>query len=285
MYRTAWTSDKIAPSNSNSRTRTPISDGSGSKNKSKQKETPKSREVKRLEELRNGLTYSQGAKKDPKGGCYCQARTHSLSTYTPSCKRCGLILCSLNQPQFACPHCSSPLFTLEKRDSLIAKIEQEIIDTIHKEEQEKERLIEEARQAAGAFPTLQRESGSTSTTSSALDSHPINQTHTVLSFNSKTKKLMKVSTKKSPAVSASSSRDNLNSVEPVVQGHPRVSAPPPDVIPAILPCEGLENRPWAVLIGDEAPMYMPPTPKVAHKQKKGKGKNKNAGELGKENVS
>ena len=40
--------------------------------KGKQKESPKSEEVRRLEELKNRLASFKGSETDPKGGCYCQ---------------------------------------------------------------------------------------------------------------------------------------------------------------------------------------------------------------------
>ncbi|KIP02836.1 hypothetical protein PHLGIDRAFT_130513, partial [Phlebiopsis gigantea 11061_1 CR5-6] len=76
---------------------------------------PKSKEVRRLEALTNGLqalVSSGGAPRmDPKGGCFCQARSHSLSSHNPACTHCGLPLCILNLPIYCCPSCASPLLS------------------------------------------------------------------------------------------------------------------------------------------------------------------------------
>lgn len=72
MYRTAWSkqssslpSDRIPPVNRSS----PVPKAKA-KGKQKDSAPPKSREIRKLEELRDGLANSHG--KDPKGGCYCQ---------------------------------------------------------------------------------------------------------------------------------------------------------------------------------------------------------------------
>lgn len=79
------------------------------------------------------------------------ARVHPLSAYTPICTRCGLILCSLNPPYRACPTCDGPLPML----GLVQKLEEEINQALAEEAAAKTRAEEAAREAAGAFPTLQ----------------------------------------------------------------------------------------------------------------------------------
>ncbi|KAJ6553343.1 hypothetical protein B0H19DRAFT_1156221 [Mycena capillaripes] len=65
-------------------------------------EPPISKAIRHLESLKNRLVASSGnAQKDPKGGCFCQAREHSLPTYSALCRSCGLILCEVNLPQYA----------------------------------------------------------------------------------------------------------------------------------------------------------------------------------------
>lgn len=114
----------------------------------------KSPEVLRLESLVKALNKSAGTTPDPKGGCFCLARDHPLSDHVSICQSCGLILCSINLPQFACPFCSSPLLSSEERKFLIADLEQQILDALAREAEVRERAVVEAKRAAGAFPTL-----------------------------------------------------------------------------------------------------------------------------------
>lgn len=71
-HRTAWTnasslpSDRIPPAS-----KQPAPGGNAHKSKRKQQEVPKSKEVKRLEQLRDGLKNTQSVLKDPEGGCFC----------------------------------------------------------------------------------------------------------------------------------------------------------------------------------------------------------------------
>ncbi|TDL19370.1 hypothetical protein BD410DRAFT_680526, partial [Rickenella mellea] len=92
--------------------------------------------------------------KDPLGGCFCQARSHTLSLYTPICFYCGLILCKQNLPYHACPHCSTVLLSEAKSSALIDQLERNVTETLANEAAERDRVAEEARRAAGAFPTL-----------------------------------------------------------------------------------------------------------------------------------
>jgi len=279
MNRTPWTkpksslpSDRIPPS------RKP-NQSNQAKGKGKQNEVPKSKEVKRLEELRDGLASlsSSSGVRDPKGGCFCQARTHSLSPYTPLCKSCGLIFCSINSPHFLCPHCSQSLLSSLTRDSLLARIEQELSDTLLKEERDREHLIEEARRAAGAFPTLQGSAPPFNPLGlpSGLDSHPINQSHKVLSLNSKTKKI-KVSTKTTP-LPTSVSMPSSFPLEPIEKISPRVPKPPSEV-PFIDSAQmvkhpGDPTRPWAPFLEDLRVTYvsLPKTPSASVVRDEGGG--------------
>jgi hypothetical protein len=156
-----------------------------------------------------------------------EARGHPISPYTPICFRCGLILCNVNLPQFACPHCASPLVSPSERDTLIKRLENQIVDTLAKEAAERERLIAEARQAAGAFPTLSstvQPNYSASSSSSSLHLLPPEPpVHKVLSLNSKTKRpVLSTFTRKtsSPAASNAPSRNE-------VEDEPDRLPPPP----------------------------------------------------------
>ncbi|KAF8879168.1 hypothetical protein BD779DRAFT_1552783 [Infundibulicybe gibba] len=170
--------------------------------KSQPSETPKSARVRQLELLVNALQKYTGADKDPLGGCFCQAREHSLSTYSSICRACGLILCSINLPQYVCPHCSTALLTEPARDALLNQLDRQIVDQLAKEERDRQYTIEEARKAAGAFPSLSGSSTPTGrpTTPATQASRPLNQTHKVVSLDSKTKKVT-VSTYKTPSAS------------------------------------------------------------------------------------
>ncbi|OSD00173.1 hypothetical protein PYCCODRAFT_1371757 [Trametes coccinea BRFM310] len=252
MHHTAWTkkgssvpSDWISPKSQPQIA--PV------KSKAKQKDStpPKSKEVRRLEKLRDDLRKSSGLDKDPKGGCFCQARMHVLSSYTPICRSCGLILCELNLPNFACPHCSAGLLTPLARDTLVQKLDDSIASILAKEEEERQRAIQEARNAEGAFPTLSA-AASRALGSDAQASHPVNQTHKVLSLDSKTRKV-KVSSFTPPSVSRTASTEKLNKeAEPE---HKRVPPPPAEVI-----CSSASNlqRPWANMRGLNI-TYVPPS--------------------------
>ncbi|KAK0238317.1 hypothetical protein EDD85DRAFT_788694 [Armillaria nabsnona] len=104
---------------------------------------PKSKQLISLESLQTTSTPVP----DPKGGCFCQAKEHPLSPYTPACLTCGLVLCSLNLPQHACPHCHQ---APPNREVLIVRLQREIDELARKEEEEREK----ARKALGAFPAL-----------------------------------------------------------------------------------------------------------------------------------
>lgn len=151
----------------------------------------KSKQVQKLEQILQGFQQDNNTR-DPAGGCFCQARTHSLSKYTPNCLNCGLVLCTLQLPFHLCPHCSEPLVAQSSRDSLISRIEDELEQVLRKEEEERIRVQQEREQAQGAFPTL---ASSTGTAEPRKPAQPRN----VLSVNSKTGK-MKMATYSTPSV-------------------------------------------------------------------------------------
>ncbi|KAI0351906.1 hypothetical protein OH77DRAFT_1429223 [Trametes cingulata] len=256
MNHTAWTkkgsslpSDRIPPKVQ--------SQAAPAKAKGKQKETgpPKSKEVRKLEKLRDDLRKASGRDKDPNGGCFCQARMHPLSPYTPICRACGLILCELNLPNYACPHCGGALLTPAAKDSLVDSLDARIAETIAKEEEERQRAIQAARSAEGAFPTLSAAASRASTPgpgSDAQSSHPVNQSHKVLSLDSKTRKV-KVSSYTPPAVSRAASAETVaREAEPQ---HKRVPPPPAEVACSSAPSP---HRPWANTRGLNV-TYVPPS--------------------------
>jgi DNA-directed RNA polymerase subunit RPC12/RpoP len=181
---------------------------------------------------------------------YSLARNHALSSYTPICRDCGLILCELNMPYFACPHCSSQILTQSVRLSILARLEAQISERLAKEERDREQAIEDAKKAAGAFPTLAAGVTLTSNNSGPVGGgkftpRPINQTtrnqsHQVLTIDSQKKTATLASYTKSPAPpSRPLSRSKNEEPEPV-----RVSKPAAEV--AFV--GKLDNtRPWADL--------------------------------------
>ncbi|KAF8517160.1 putative zinc finger motif, C2HC5-type-domain-containing protein [Hysterangium stoloniferum] len=214
MNRTAWArssssvpSDRIPPVRNNPTT-------TRNKGKTKENELPKSKAVAKLESLLAGLR-NEGSSKDPKGGCFCQARTHPLSKYTPLCFQCGLVLCSLQAPFYPCPHCASPLLNPSSRTTLIQRISEEISEVLAQEVEQRERERDELQRAAGAFPTLATATGQPE--ASAL------QPRKVLSLNSQTRKVMVASYNVKPSVQ----RHPSTPAEEVVEI--RTPQPPRDV--------------------------------------------------------
>ena len=88
------------------------------------------------------------------------ARNHPLSTYTPHCPHCGLILCNLHQPHLPCTSCSSPLYSPAQLARLILRLSNEMDEQMAKEQGEREELERErkerllAESGGGVFPTL-----------------------------------------------------------------------------------------------------------------------------------
>ncbi|KZT40200.1 hypothetical protein SISSUDRAFT_983691 [Sistotremastrum suecicum HHB10207 ss-3] len=204
MPTTAWVksglpSDRIRPGPSRTTPSPRPQDNSRSKSGGKAKDaTPKSFEVRRLERLVAGLRNERNrGTKDPKGGCFCQARSHILSEHTPNCLSCGLVLCSINPPYHACPHCGTPLLSVVATEELLSLLDLRIAETIAKEIEAREREIEEQRKAIGAFPTLGASVSGSSTPVGMRSSSPAlppppsapPQTRKVLSLNPNTKKV------------------------------------------------------------------------------------------------
>lgn len=305
MHRTAWTkkgsslpSDRIPPAKRSS----PAPSLSKAKGKQKDVQAPKSQEVRKLEDLRDGL--KNVAEKDPTGGCFCQgtrfysfiaptrkltvelfyiyiclARVHNLSEYTPICRSCGLILCTLNAPSYTCSHCNTPLLTPEGRSTLISRLEDEISQMLFREEQQRQRAVDEARQAEGAFPTLLASSTRPSDPApGALQSHPVNQSHKVLSLNSKTRKVKVSSYTTPPPLSVSLSKD-AETQRPAEQPL-RVPPLPTDVV--VSTRQPQPDRPWARLDSESA-VYIPDPQvnKTHEKSSHRKKESKNAGDSAK----
>ncbi|EED80681.1 predicted protein [Postia placenta Mad-698-R] len=265
MHHTAWTltSDRIPPPKLK---RQPAP----SKGEHKPQEPPKSEEVRRLEELCDALQSSSGREKDPKGGCFCQARMHPLSQHAPICRSCGLILCTLNLPHFACPHCAAPLLIPAARDALLATITASIVDTLAREEAARERAAEEARTAAGAFPVLAPTFNAPG--ADRLAAHPANQSHKVLSLNSKTKRVT-VASYRAPSPAARPQGKGKGKERTDEEDERRVPPPPQVVVHSAMDV-GVDN-PWTNLRGGRATYVPSPI--------KGRGEGKGRRDKGKQN--
>ncbi|KAG7443386.1 uncharacterized protein BT62DRAFT_921894 [Guyanagaster necrorhizus] len=210
------------------------------KRKPQRQPTPKS---KALQSLLHALQSTTTPTPDPKGGCFCQARVHPLSRYTSACPTCGLVLCSLNPPQHACPHCRA---APPHPELLIARVQAEI----KREEEEHEREEEERIRAAGAFPTLPAAGGAPTPT-------PTPSQHKVLSVNSKTKKV----TVKVASTSTGTSTSRAETPEPI-----RVPPPAPPEAPRKVD----EARPFANYVVGHAAKYVPSPSETRTKKTKKK---------------
>ncbi|KAN0093233.1 hypothetical protein V8E55_004017 [Tylopilus felleus] len=184
-----------------------------SKGKAPTPEPLKSKAVRALEARLDGARGSNGRAKDPKGGCFCQARNHALSSYISTCRQCGLILCTLNPPYYGCPHCTSPLLDEREMEALVGRLEGELAEQLGKEEAERQKAIGEARAAQGAFPMLP---GSQIAKTSRTPPPPTT-TRAVLSLNSQTKKVT-VSSYSTPTPSRPASREEDREAEGLVPG-------------------------------------------------------------------
>ncbi|KAL5494561.1 hypothetical protein ACEPAI_22 [Sanghuangporus weigelae] len=239
-HKTPWShasllSDRVKPRNH--ATNSPKLKGKGKELLTQ--EAPKSLTVLALETSINQLQSETGNRRDPKDGCFCLARTHDLSAYCPICTHCGLILCSLNAPCYACPHCSSPLLSSAGRVFLLERLRNDLAEVIAKEEEEADRAREEARQAAGAFPSLN--GNNTSQSQQAQQT----QTHKVLSLNSKTKRVTVASYTPAPMPAKTSTRSETKERDP----SPECVPPPPHerMLAQQPPAAG---RPWQDVRGD-----------------------------------
>ncbi|KXN85078.1 hypothetical protein AN958_11723 [Leucoagaricus sp. SymC.cos] len=251
MHRTPWTasgslpSDKLQPKKSNKQKPTATTN------------QEKSKPVRELETLISKLS-SSSTTPDPKGGCFCLAREHPLSEYTPSCRSCGFILCNLNQPYHICPSCSTPLLTPPQSTSLISTLQSRLTQTLENEEKERVQLIEEAKRAQGAFPTL---SVSPSSPNLRVSQPQLRPAHKVLSLTSSgssgSRKLVIVSHHTTPTSSRPASRGGSGTSTPQVHNEVRVP-PPPSTIDYAIGQRVDKDRPWKNLIVGGEVKYIPP---------------------------
>jgi hypothetical protein len=195
---------------------------------------------------------------------------HPLSTYVPMCPNCALPLCNFNPPNNACPHCTSSLFSSPShRAKAIVRIQDQIHDTLSREEAERIQVEEVARKAAGAFPALLSSSNSQPhSTPPRTQAPPQAQQHKVLSLNSKTKRAVLMTTTTTPRPSPPASTTPSRPASP-----PVVRIPPPLGADVLFARETVRpDRPWENLIlrreGQEY-IYVPlPTAKTLPMSKK-----------------
>ncbi|GAA5933760.1 uncharacterized protein JCM15063_001411 [Sporobolomyces koalae] len=112
------------------------------------------REIDR--DLRNFATTTSAKR----SACFCSARQHPLSLYTPICPRCALVLCQLNQPNSPCPSCShSHLLSPALLSSYVAQLEQRRAAILEREQQRRDAraLAAERERLAIKFPELASE--------------------------------------------------------------------------------------------------------------------------------
>lgn len=160
-----------------------------------------------------------------------------------------MVLCELNLPQFSCPHCYSQILTATFRAHLLPRLKEQISVHIAKEEEDREREIENARRAAGAFPALTgTDSAAPIATFNPRPSPPLNQTHKVLSLNHKSRKVTVSSYTVSPTPSRPLSRGEENEEEPM-----RIPNQPSDIA---FVAKLDHSRPWANLKSGDRVRYI-----------------------------
>jgi len=223
QYRTPWSASGALTSDRLKSNKHPKQPGniSGKGNRKGKDAAPQSLRVRELEAILKRLRDGEGKGKDPEGGCFCLARSHTLSPYVPICTSCGLILCELNPPSSGCPFasCGAPLLSPTARSSLITRLESDIEDTIQQEIEEEESKREALKAQEGSFPLLANKP------SGQQVQKPQPQTYKVLSLNPKTKKATIASY--SPRSSTPATPSPSSSVEVLPQGPPRVPPPAP----------------------------------------------------------
>ncbi|KAF9554934.1 hypothetical protein CPC08DRAFT_712457 [Agrocybe pediades] len=284
MHRTPWTkqnsslpSDRIKPV-----VKAPTGGGGKGKGKGTQTppEPPKSRAVRKLEKLLSEIKSASGAESDPQGGCFCLARRHDLSPYIPMCQSCGFILCDVNHPRYSCPSCQTNLLSSSRvKQTIMSQIESELGATLAMELEEKEKALEEAQKAAGAFPQLLA-SSSSSMAQPTPAPPPQPQTHKVLSLQSTGKKSRRVIVSSYTTTPPPQSRpDSRNSNDLADEPVDRVPHPLLEPIHSPNPPKS-QSRPWENLIHG-AVSYKPQPrldddaskgPSTSRRRRKAKGK-------------
>ncbi|KAI0259374.1 hypothetical protein BC834DRAFT_906584 [Gloeopeniophorella convolvens] len=182
---------------------------------------------------------------------------HGLSLYTPICSQCGLVLCELQPPSRACPHCAAALLTPSERLALLTRLEELRAQTLEEEAVERGRVAEAARLAEGAFPVLARGGAARGL------SQPTEATHRVISLTASTG-VVKFKSYATPPIPLS---------DPVEIVTPRVPAPPGEIEYMRVPRQSATR--WTDLRGEPVQYTPPPSaiePGRGAKQGRGKGR-------------
>ncbi|KAI6154871.1 hypothetical protein BKA82DRAFT_132754 [Pisolithus tinctorius] len=258
MHRTPWTSSGSLTSDRIPARPLPAKQQA----KGKGQGPPKSKAVSALETRLHNVEYASGKEKDPKGGCFCLARDHDLSTYVPLCYGCGLVLCNLNLPHYACPHCGESFLDNSRRPALVAQIQEELRMQVVKEDEERQRAIVEARKAEGAFPMLPG-AGGTQGARKGTAAGP-QASHKVMSLNNTTKKVTVSSYTNTPVSSRPPS--------PTPEEPHRIPPPPKEISYVKQPPD--PAHPWKNMQFPDLQYVPPPKDPITHdkqQQKKGRG--------------
>ncbi|KAH9926295.1 uncharacterized protein BXZ73DRAFT_78799 [Epithele typhae] len=226
MSHTAWTSDRLAPKSSTPPPRNKPKQQQQQQG-GKQSGPPKSAEVKKLESREAARRAAE-------------TRVRPLSQHTPICRSCALVLYKSTSPI----HISHYTTTLLSDAARPPRID----DTPPRRRQSASALSRGAsspRRVPYPRPVL-------ALRHSHSPAHLANQTHKVLSLDSKTHKV-KVATYTPPSMSRTASLEKVaKAAEPE---YTRVPAPSPEVVVARAPPK---DRPRANMRGPNV-TYMPPT--------------------------
>lgn len=168
---------------------------------------------------------------DPSSVTACIARSHSLSSHNPACTHCGLPLCILNLPIYCCPSCASPLLSPSALQAMVARVSDELDQTLQKEEEARQRVVAERQRIEGGFPTLGA--------AAANAAQP--QTHKVMSLKGSRITVSKV--RATPPSSGPASRAQTPS-DLEADMPKRVPAPSNEVLSFSISPQNLANRPW-----------------------------------------
>ncbi|KAF5362066.1 hypothetical protein D9756_002831 [Leucocoprinus leucothites] len=270
MPKTTWTnlpSDRLTPKQKPQKQKPK----QGKANNHSEHDIPKSKSVRELENLISKLSSNSTPMRDPKGGCFCLAHEHPLSPHVPACPSCALPLCALNLPYHLCPSqpCSQPLLTPLQTSTLLASLQLQLSQTLEKEERERQRLVDEAKRAEGAFPSLA--SGTTTPTRTGPGSaslpqlRPAHETgHKILSLTSSgsslsgKQKIKIVSISRTPTPASSRPASGTSTpLHPTDDTPTEVRIPPPPTQVDYVRGKPDKDRPWKNHLIDDEVKYVP----------------------------
>ena len=179
------------------------------------------------------------------------ALNHPLSTYTPACQHCGLILCTLHPVYAPCPSCHNPLLSPAQLARVLLRVQQDIDAQLTIEQAERDAVERERQQrliaesGGGAFPTLGGGPARPTPVPAALPA----QERRVLTLGAKGKGKGKttLTTTTIRPVSTPSPRPDTPPPDDI---YPRPRSPPFDIVRVakdlnkVLQWRAEEDRPW-----------------------------------------